>query len=105
MEQSYQGRAKQFLPYAALVGFEETVAKKRKAPAKRRELSEDEAERLSKKISGLKKGDAVRLTYYQDGEYRQVLGTVTQVDFTFMHLVVNKTKILFSDLYNLEICK
>ena len=84
MEQSYQGRAKQFLPYAALVGFEETVAKKRKAPAKRWELSEDEAEGLSKKISQLKKGDTVKLTCYQESEYRQVLGTVTQLDFTFM---------------------
>ena len=48
-------RARQFMPFAALRGFEEMIRQQTKEVTPRRELSEEDAARLSKRILQIEK--------------------------------------------------
>lgn len=69
MESSYQGRAKQFLPYASLRGFDDVVEAKKRIKSPRRELMEDAEEELSRKLLSLSHGVLVSVTYYSVDSY------------------------------------
>ena len=47
-------RAKQFMPFASLRGFDQMVKEKEKVLIEKRELSEGESRELSEKLSSLK---------------------------------------------------
>lgn len=48
---SMENRAAQFAPFAALTGYNEVLAEAARPTASRRELSEDEKERLSRRLT------------------------------------------------------
>lgn len=75
-------RAKQFLPFDSLKGLREELAKReaRRMRVKRRELSEEEKERLSASLRQATRGTRVSVCYYADGTYFDVVGTVTDCD-------------------------
>lgn len=95
-------RAKQFMPFAALKGYYDMIYAREKVSVERRELSEDDAEALSKKLSAISKGDVLKVVYYCDGEYIKQHGIVSRVDFTFRKLTIVKTEIDFDDIYDVE---
>ena len=68
----------------------------------RHELTEDEAIALSRTITQIKKGDLVRVTYYDWDAYRTVSGMVARIDTTFRRLQVVQTVIPFDDIRNIE---
>ena len=88
------GRAAQFMPFAALTGYFELVRKQEITVEPKCELTEEKALELSKKLEGLKRGDLVRVTYYDTYGYRAqnvanalnaldgVWATVTYADHT-----------------------
>ena len=94
-------RARQFMPFAALKGYEELVKQQEKVITRKKELSEYKAELLSKKISSVKKGDIVKIVYYAGDGYIKTEGMVSSVDFNFRILTVIKTKISFDDIYDI----
>ena len=67
-------RAAQFMPFAALTGYYELVRKQEITVESKRELTEEKALVLSKKLEGLKRGDLVRVTYYDTYGYRSRTG-------------------------------
>ena len=67
-------RAAQFMPFAALTGYYELVRKQEITVEPKRELTEEKALVLSKKLEGLKRGDLVRVTYYDTYGYRSRTG-------------------------------
>ncbi len=75
-------RAKQFSPFAAVAGLDKALTETERAMMKteKRELSEDDSEKLNKILSELKKGDSVKAEYYCDGEYLTAEGIVTLLD-------------------------
>ncbi|MDD6155602.1 MAG: YolD-like family protein [Lachnospiraceae bacterium] len=99
---SREDRAKQFMPFAALKGFEEELEKKEKMIVEKVELSEERKEELDRAFSQIKKRDMVEVIYYKDGEYLQLKGMVSRIDAEGGSLTVVNTKIPFSDLYNIE---
>ena len=99
----YQDRAKIFLSFAALKGFEEALKEKEKIIVKKKTISEDMKMTISYRLSSLKKNDMVRVVYYDNGEYIKLQGMVSKIDPTFQELTVVKTKINFSDIYELRI--
>ena len=98
---SKSDRARQFMPFAALKGYEELVRQQEKIVARKRELSEYRAEQLSKKLSSVKKGDMIKIIYYANDGYIKTEGMVSSVDFVLRTLTVIKTKISFDDVYDL----
>ena len=64
-------RAKQFMPFAAVKGLDEALERKRRERmlVEKAALSPDMEEALNERISGLKRGTEVSISYYGAGEY------------------------------------
>ena len=100
MDEKDRGRL--FLPYAALVGFDELVAKQTQVTERRRERSDEENELLSRQVLSLHRGMQVRVTWYEDGFYRTCTGTVQRVAVAERTLTLDKRTLSFDDLYAVE---
>lgn len=100
-------RAKQFMPFAALKGFEEEIALAEFRPVYKVEFCEDAAEELDRKLHDIHPGDMVEVVYYtktaRGGTYLRRTGMVSKVDLVDRTLTVVKTPIPFSDLYDIGI--
>ena len=95
-------RARQFMPFAALRGFEELIREQERVTSPKRELSEEEGERLSARLSALRRGDMVRVVYYKEDSYVSTEGIVSEVDFIERKLRVVKTYIPFDDVWEIR---
>ena len=91
-------RAKPFMPFAALHGFEDEIRKQEIIKSPRRELSEEEMLGLNSVITALKKGDLVLATYYTGEGYADMEGAITELDFSLRFIRIVKTRISFDDL-------
>ncbi|MBQ7364118.1 MAG: YolD-like family protein [Clostridia bacterium] len=104
-----EDRARQFLPFDALKGLQEELRKREKTALRtdRRQLSEEEAEKLSERLLRLQKGMRIEACYYDGGYYRTCSGEVLTVDTVhkvlFLTVSGEKLAILFYDLYRLRI--
>lgn len=101
IKMSREDRAKQFMPFAALKGYEYMLEEKLTKKEDRKELSDEQILALTEKIKNVKKRDIVKVTYYRDGFYVTKEGIVSSIDFTLKILTVVKTKIYFDDIYEL----
>ena len=97
-----EDRAKQFMPFAALKGYEEALRRKEKVIVPRMELSEEYKEMLDWKLRQVRKNDIITVTYFCRGEYLKQTGMVARLDETARILQVVNTKILFEDIYEIE---
>ena len=86
------------MPFAALRGFGKVIKKEEKVKTEKPQLSDEETEELNEIAKELKKGDLVRIKYY-DGEFvRETVGAITEYNPTMRYLKVIKTAISFSDV-------
>lgn len=97
-----QDRAKQFMPFAALKGYEEALREKEKIVVPKIELSEEMKEELDRKMQQVMRNDMVQVTYFKEDEYLQITGMVARIDKDARVLKVVGTKIPFEDIYKLE---
>ena len=95
---SKMDRAKQFMPFAALRGYEDEIRRKEFLPADRRDLTEEELNALNDNVKTLKKGDVAEAEYYCKDRYVQIDGAITEIDFTLRKIRIIKTVIPFDDL-------
>lgn len=96
-----EDRAKQFMPFAALKGYPEALAKKEKIVVPKAEVSEEYAQMLDQKLRRVSKNDIITVVYFSDGEYLKKTGMVSRIDETARVLKVVNTKILFDDIYDI----
>lgn len=89
---SRNDRAKQFLPFDALKGFQEALRKKEIEYVEKKELSEEMLEELSNKMSIIEKNDNIRIVYYTNKAYKEIIGKVQEIN------LVNKKIILYGDI-------
>lgn len=100
--------AAQFMPFAALTGFEELTYAQENEPERRRTVTEEHAEEISRMLVRLRKGDIVQVTHYEYSRYVTSAGAVRQVDATFRRLVLvgegaqPDRRILFEDIWELR---
>ena len=95
-------RATQFMPFAALRGYYDLVRAQERRVEPRHELTEEEARELSTRVVCLRKGDMVRVVYYNVDAYEELTGVLTGVDTTFRTLTVVRRKIAFDDIRSIE---
>ncbi len=93
-----EDRAKQFMPFAALKGFQEMLKEKERIVVPRMELSEEQKEELDRKLQMLEKNDIATVVYFQDGEYVKVKGMVSRIDLSSRIVKIVNTKICFDDI-------
>ena len=91
-------RAKQFVPFDALKGFQETLRKKEKMPVPRKELAEEKAEELNEKLKKLTTGKMITVVYYNDGEYIQLTGIVVKIEKNKKYLQMAEIIIPIDDI-------
>lgn len=96
-------RAAQFMPFAALTGYYELVRKQEITVEPKRELTEERALALSKKLEGLKRGDLVRVTYYDTYGYRSRTGILDEALPVFKLLKLRDIAIDFDDIQDIEL--
>lgn len=112
-------RAKIFMPFAALKGYEEAIEEKQKLTSPRIELSEEQKEVLDKKLHTLESemllGNRPEITvrYYivdakvsmeegcELGTYAELSGTVNKVDALFGTIRISDTVIALSDVQDI----
>ena len=94
-------RAKQFMPFASLRGYEQMVKESEEIISDKIEISEDRIEKLSKIISKVKKGDEVLIEYYSNGKYIKKQGIVANIDAVYKTITVIKERIEFENIYDL----
>lgn len=73
-------RARQFLPFNGLKGYGELLTEAREEEEEEQPLSEDRAQKLDDILGHLRKGDHLRLTFYESGRYRTLEGMLESID-------------------------
>lgn len=96
-------RAKQFMPFAALRGLPDALAKKEKIIVPKIELSPEMEEELDRQMHLLAKGKMAAVVYFQSGEYIKITGLVARIDETSRLLQIVNTKIRFEDILQVEV--
>ena len=96
-------RAAQFMPFAALTGYYDLVREQERVFEPRHELTEEEAEQLSRRVLELRRGDLARVTHYHDGAYVTQVGVVARVDEAARELTIVRARIRFDDIWRVEV--
>ncbi|GAA6493712.1 hypothetical protein K280104A7_32760 [Candidatus Bariatricus faecipullorum] len=101
-------RAKQFAPFAALKGFEETIREKEYIYEKKRDLPEEKNNDLDMKLKILKPGMEIRAEYFEEnekrpgyGQYHTVRGRVDFYD-PAVYFSIGNVEINIHNLYDLS---
>ncbi len=97
-----ENRAKQFVPFAALKGYEEALRAKEKVVVEKIELSEEKKEELDYKLHQIQKNDIITVVYFYKDEYIKLEGMVSRLDTDARILKIVNTKIPFEDIYELS---
>ena len=97
-----ENRAKQFIPFAAVKGYEEALRAKEKIIVEKIELSEEKKAELDFKLHQINKMDIITVVYFNKGEYIRLEGVVSRLDTDARVLKVVNTKIPFEDIYELS---
>jgi hypothetical protein len=104
-----QQRAAQFMPFAALTGYDEAIAASSRREETRRELSEDEKQLLDEALVRLQKisrtHPSLKAVYYDETahRYRTVQGELTGCRPAERWLDISCVRIAFDDLFSLQI--
>ena len=96
------GRAAQFMPFAASRDTTSSCANKKSLLSQMRTHGRKSLE-LSKKLEGLKRGDLVRVTYYDMYGYRSRTGILDEVLPAFKLLKLRDIAINFDDIQGIEL--
>lgn len=91
-------RAKQFMPFAAVKGLTDALAKKEKILVPKRELSDDYRDELDHTLSQIRLGDMVTVVYFHEDEYIRITGLVSRIDRSSGYIQIVNTKISFDDI-------
>lgn len=101
-------RAKQFAPFAALRGLEETIRRQEIIYEPRKVLSEEQKRELDMKLRMLSYGMKIRATYFAEnglsknlGQYRTLTGRIEFFD-PKIYLRIDDTEIPISDICDLS---
>ena len=94
-------RAKQFIPFAAVKGYEEALRAKEKIIVEKIELSEEKKAELDFKLHQIHKNDMITVVYFWKDEYIKIEGMVSRMDIDARVLKVVNITIPFEDIYDL----
>ena len=95
-------RARQFLPFDALKGFKEAIKERQKIKVEKPVLSEEMAIELSYKLNQVKKGMIVKIVHYDNEEYIETFGLVSEFSEVSNYLKIVKKKILFENILDFQ---
>lgn len=95
-------RAKQFMPFAALRGFEALLAAVARPKEAWVELSEDQIDELNTVLQSVRCGEWVRIVYYNKQKYTELIGVVDMINEQLQILSVQGIVISFRHIKELN---
>ena len=97
-------RAKQFLPFAALKGYNEALRQKEKELEyiNKYELSIDKIDEITNKLNNLDKNKLIKIKYYHNHNYITIEGYIKKIDDIYKYLVINNNNIYFKDILEIK---
>lgn len=95
-------RAKQFMPFAALRGFEALLAAVARPKEAWVELSEDQIDELNTVLQSIRCGEWVRIVYYNKQKYTELIGIVDMINEQLQILSVQGIVISFRHIKELN---
>ena len=96
-------RAKIFMPFDALAGFREGLEQVCKKYNSKKSISEEMENELNEKLKNIKKGDKVRITYYYNIDYSEIIGNIKKIDKINREIVLDSSKINFDDILDITL--
>ena len=96
-------RAKQFLPFDALKGFQEAINEKQIKYDDKKELTEESYIRLEEEWNKIDEESIVRIKYYKNKRYVEIQGKVTNIDYVRKKIKVNEENINICDIIDIEV--
>lgn len=93
-------RAKQFMPFAAVKGLEEAIAREEqdKKRRERPEFGEEKVDAVNAILCRLRKGTNILIRFYSCGRCMEVNGQVDRIDKAVRELAVDGIHISFDDI-------
>ncbi len=100
-----QERAKQFMPFDAMKGLQEALKDRRERHGRveKREISDEDKEKIGEVIVRLKKDSRIRITYYSCFHEVTKDGLVACVNTVHKYILMDDEKIFFDDIYSIRI--
>ena len=95
-----QDRAKQFMPFAALKGYDDALRAKEKIVVDKKTLSPEKLDEIDNKMHQIKIGMVISVIYYFENQYIKKTGMVAKIDATSRFIQIVNTKIYFDDIYD-----
>ena len=95
-------RASQFMPFAALKGFEEALREKERIEVEKILLTDEALEYLDYQLSLLRVGDMVTVIYYDFVSYVQKTGLISRIKKDARYLTVVTTDISFDNIREIQ---
>lgn len=102
-ERRHVDRAAQFMPFAALTGYYDLIRAQERIAEARRELSQEDVERISRELAHVRRGSLVRVTHYADGSYVTQEALVSRFDPVERELSIARARIRFEDVWSVEV--
>lgn len=96
-------RAKQFLPFESLKGFQEVLRRQEQVLEQQVELEEEKAIKINKVICSLKEKDNIRITYYDEGIYRTEEICIKKLSIQPGRIILNRRLFLEENIRDIEI--
>lgn len=95
-------RAKQFMPFSALKGYEEAVKESEKREAEKIILAEDLKAELDLKLRELEYGDEVTIIYFDKGEYKKITDRFIKADDFRRKIIIGRNEIEIENIMEIE---
>ena len=103
-------RAKIFLPFSALKGYEEKIEESIQLYDTKVELSNETKLELNEKLIELstQKNPSIYITYFEPqksqtiGQYQTMNGIISKLELEKGYVIINDIQIEFSNIYNIE---
>ena len=95
-------RAKQFMPFSALDGLNNTLFDRNRPTEDRICLGEDAQIELDRRLHTLCPGREVCAVYYANRQYTALSGTVRKIDLPGRSILVDDTWIALDDILDLQ---
>ena len=96
-------RAKQFMPFSPLKGYDELLMERTLVKSDKIEISEEKSKEINDILSVIKKKDLINIVYYDKNSYKELKGLVSNINDVDKIIKVIKTQINFDDIYSIEI--
>jgi len=91
-------RAKIFMPFDAIAGFREGLEIACKKRSSKKSISEEMEFELNEQVKKIKKGDKVKILYYYNVDYNEIIGNVKNIDIVNKRILLDSSKIEFEDI-------